>query len=123
VSTDRCRLTSIILNSEGPVGGCGCKEACPKAVPGKRAGIEAKARGVGRRCAVPGHLHVEPSLRLSIKLERPVPGIAVTTEAGILLLDVLNRLIEVERLSVGPDKFALLGIELHVLHQITEGVG
>jgi hypothetical protein len=37
-----------------------------------------------------------------------------------LLLDVLNRLIEVERLSVRPDKFALLGIELHVLHQITE---
>jgi hypothetical protein len=47
----------------------------------------------------------------------------VTTEARILLLNVLNRLIEVERLSVRPDKFALLGVELHVLHQITEGVG
>lgn len=47
----------------------------------------------------------------------------VTAEVGILLVDVLNGLIEVEPLSVRPDKFALPGVQLHVLHQIAEGVG
>jgi hypothetical protein len=34
-----------------------------------------------------------------------------------------NGLIEIEPLSIGPDKSALLGIELHVLHEIAERVG
>jgi hypothetical protein len=46
----------------------------------------------------------------------------VSAEVGVLLLDVRNRLLEIEPLSVGPNKFALLGVELHVLHQITERV-
>jgi hypothetical protein len=47
----------------------------------------------------------------------------VTAEVGILLLDVLNGLIEIEQLPIRPDKFALLGVELHLLHQITESIG
>jgi len=47
----------------------------------------------------------------------------VTTEVGILLVDVRNGLIEIESLSIRPDKPALRGIEMHVLHEITERVG
>ena len=47
----------------------------------------------------------------------------VTTEIGILLLDVRNGLIEIESRSIRPDKPALRGIEMHVLHEITERVG
>jgi hypothetical protein len=39
-----------------------------------------------------------------------------------LLLDVRNGLIEIESRSIRPDKPALRGIEMHVLHQITERV-
>jgi hypothetical protein len=35
----------------------------------------------------------------------------VMTEVGVLLLDVCNGLIEIEPLSIEPDKSALLGIE------------
>jgi hypothetical protein len=34
-----------------------------------------------------------------------------------------NGLIEIEPLSIGPDKSALLGVEVHVLHEIAERVG
>jgi hypothetical protein len=47
----------------------------------------------------------------------------VTAEPGILLLDVSNGLIEIEQLSIRPDKFASLGVELRVLHRITGSVG
>jgi hypothetical protein len=43
-------------------------------------------------------------------------------EVGVLLLNVRNGLIKIEPLSIRPDKLALLGIEPHVLHQITERV-
>jgi hypothetical protein len=41
---------------------------------------------------------------------------------GYLLLNVYNRLIKIEPLSIRQDKLTLRGIELHVLHQITERV-
>jgi hypothetical protein len=47
----------------------------------------------------------------------------VTTEVGILLLDVRDGLIEIESRSIRPDKPALRGIEMHALHEITERVG
>jgi hypothetical protein len=31
-------------------------------------------------------------------------------------------LLEIERLCVWPDQFALLGVELHVLHQVPEDI-
>src|SRR4030081_2714335 len=61
-----------------------------------------------------GVVHVDPVDQVFLD--------AVTTEIGILLLDVRNGLIEIESRSIRPDKPALRGIEMHVLHQITERV-
>ena len=37
-------------------------------------------------------------------------------EVGLLLLDVCNGVLKIERSSVRPDKFALLGVDLNILH-------
>src|ERR1700733_12736693 len=46
----------------------------------------------------------------------------VTAEVGILRLDARDGLIEVEPFTIGPDELAFPGVELHVLHDIAEGV-
>src|SRR5260370_5446027 len=47
----------------------------------------------------------------------------VTGEVRILFLDSLNGLFEIKSFCIRPDKFALPGVELHVVQQIPEGVG
>jgi hypothetical protein len=47
----------------------------------------------------------------------------VAPEVGMFLLDVCDGLIEIESLSIGPDEAALPGVELYVLHEITERIG
>src|ERR1700733_8624441 len=46
----------------------------------------------------------------------------VTAEVGILRLDARDGLIDVEPFTIGPDELAFPGVELHVLHDIAEGV-
>jgi hypothetical protein len=62
-----------------------------------------------------GVIHVDPVDQVFLD--------QVATEVGVLLLDVCNGLIEIEPPSIGPDKSALLGVEVHVLHEIAERVG
>ena len=47
----------------------------------------------------------------------------VTGKVRILFLDALNGLFEIKSFCIRPDKFALPGVELHVLQQIPKGVG
>ena len=47
----------------------------------------------------------------------------VTAHVGILLVDARDGLNDIEPFAIGPDELAFSGVELHVLHHITEGIG
>jgi len=59
--------------------------------------------------------HIDP---VNQKLPDLVAG-----KVRILFLDALNGLLEIQAFRIRPDEFALLGVELHVLHQNREDVG
>ena len=80
-----------------------------------------------------------PSLRESVKLVLLCLGVIfwcvahvnpvdqklldlVAGEVRILFMDALNGLLKIEPVGIRPDELALLGVELHVLQQIIEGV-
>jgi hypothetical protein len=51
-----------------------------------------------------------------------VPLNLLDAEVRTLLLDVLNGLLKIELSHIRPDKLALLGVNLNILHQIQQGV-
>ena len=91
------------------------------------------------KCSRPPHVVGNPPLRESVKLVElclrvVFRGVAdvnpvdqklldlVTGEVRILFMDALNGLLKIEPVRVRPDELTLLGIDLHVLQHILDGI-